>query len=223
MDKRLVLQPVYDDKTGEAMGVEVLSRVHADKAILRPHDFLNTAADSAYTWRNLDLGSLRLLEASADMWSRPGTMFINVSEETLVSRGVFRDWLDALQDLVADRSECGPVVIEIKDSNILSEPYLANCINSIRSVGAGICSDNFGSRFASTTHLYGFDWDFVKFDWRPANRSEDVWRNIAAAANHCFIADIRGVLLGVESEADVYRARDAGISLLQGYFFGGEI
>jgi EAL domain-containing protein (putative c-di-GMP-specific phosphodiesterase class I) len=223
MDKRLVLQPIYDDKMGEAMGAEVLSRVHVDKTILRPEDFLNTGADSAYTWRNLDLGSLRLLDASEDIRSHPGVMFINVSDETLVSRGVFRDWLDALQDVVADRSEHGSVVVEIKDSNILSEQYLTNCINAIRSTGAGICSDNFGSRFASTTHLYGFDWDFVKFDWRPTNRDDDVWRNITAAANHCFISGIRGVLLGVERESDVYRARDAGISLLQGYFFGGEI
>jgi len=223
MDKRLILQPVFDDKEGVSMGAEVFTRVHTEHRIVSPTELVEAGDDAPYNWRTMDLGALRLLLRSEEERGEEGVLFVNIAEETLSAPAIYHDWLDELAMLVKARQDAGPVMVEIKDNNDLAEPYLGNCIRSIRDAGAGICLDNFGNKFATRSHLFSFDWDYVKCDWRPFNRSDDVWQSIVAASNHCYENGIEGVLLGVEETEDIFRARELGFKLMQGFFFGGEI
>lgn len=176
------------------MGAEVYTRVHSEHRIISPAELVESGDDAPYNWRTIDLGALRLLISSEEEKREKGVLFVNIAEETLALA-----------------------------ANDLSEEYLGNCISSIRETGAGICLDNFGNRFATSSHLHSFDWDYIKCDWRPYNRDNDVWNNIVAASNHCYENGVEGILLGVERTEDLYRARDVGFKLLQGFYFGGEI
>ena len=217
-----VFQPQVDISTGRVTGVEVLVRWHhPERGILRPAEFLSAAAGFG---RMPDITRLVLDQAfhTAAEWQKSGIAFgrvgINFSSHDLLWTGIFRSIAQSAVEhgLTYDR-----ISVEVVESVAIDSDneQSALALYELRRLGIQIEVDDFGTGFASLSHLNRDLFDRVKIDRQFVTGIDDCEREriivdsiirLASALNIKVIAE------GVETQNEIDTLVELGCQEFQG-------
>nr|MDP9196275.1 EAL domain-containing protein [Pseudomonadota bacterium] len=146
---------------------------------------------------------------------------MNISGYTALDRG----WLKALTALVQKNPSIAPrLIIEITETAAVTDvAAMADFVRAVRRMGIRVAIDDFGAGYTTFQHLRNLPADFIKID---GSYIRDLATN---AENRLFVRNLTdlGTNLGmatvaecVESADDARILKQAGVQLLQGYYFG---
>ncbi len=218
----LVFQPQLDLTRGAVSGVEALIRWRMrDGRMIPPISFIEIAEQTGFI---TDLGHwvmVNACKAAARVrraMGRPVRVGVNVS--ALQFQG---------QDLAAfvaaakrDADDGGvPLDIEITETSVLRNlEETGAMLERIRAGGDTVSIDDFGCGYSSLSHLAELPADRIKLDKHFAGRlgvDPRSDRLVQGMVTLCRELGFTTLLEGVETEAQLRRARDLGITEVQGY------
>ncbi|MBN8845300.1 MAG: EAL domain-containing protein [Sphingomonadales bacterium] len=223
----LFYQPQVRLVDGALVGAEALIRwKHPERGLLRPASFL-PALDAGVLAEPVGRWVLETACAQAAEWRRIDPDFrMSINLSTAQFRSGELEWQirDALErySLPADALE-----LEITENILLhrQEDILAQ-LQNIRSLGAGLSFDDFGTGFASLNLLRNYPVNHIKIDKsftrlvRSSPRDRVIVVGLIDMARHL---DIGVVAEGVESVEDAEFLQAHGCAEAQGYYFGEPI
>jgi diguanylate cyclase (GGDEF)-like protein len=155
-------QPIYELASGEVKGFEALARwQHPAKGLLEPAEFLSVAESSGLIGE-ISLSIMHQTLLAAKDWPAHLKIAVNMSAVQ------FKDPLLAqrlLRLLTQINFPAGRLELEIPEDCLISgsQHALAN-IQSLQAQGISIVIDDFGTRYASLTHLKSLPFDRIKID-----------------------------------------------------------
>ena len=212
-DKSLesVFQPIFDLKSGEVFGYEVLARSPTD-VFDGPPALYNTAA------RASRVGELGRLQRELAVAGAPNKhLFINVhpaefDEPYLVRPDdpIFRHSMD--------------VFLEVTESAPLS--YFEQCISvlgELRKKGIQVAIDDFGAGFSNVKYIGDLAPDIVKLDRElvtGVRHGTRQFKLLTAIVRLCKDLGAKVVAEGIESPEEFVVAEHAGVDFCQGYLLG---
>lgn len=223
---RLFFQPLVGIESGQTavVGAEALLRwAHPRLGLLAPAAFLPLAEETGLI-RDLDLWSVeeacRTLGALGDAGSDL-RLAVNVSSGTLTDPRL----VPAVRAAVSrHRVAADRIHLEIVESRSLMDlPGVVEAMRDLRHVGVRLSLDDFGTGYSTLAWLHSLPVDQIKIDRSfvmrlPADEaSASVVRGVLALAREMAI---EVVAEGVEESAQLEALRDAGCTLVQGYFLG---
>jgi EAL domain-containing protein (putative c-di-GMP-specific phosphodiesterase class I) len=211
---RPVFQPIVDLKTGEAVGVEALSRFALEPQ-RSPDQWFAEAAE-------VGLGTqveLAALIAALENLPRlpPGLyMSLNASPDTMMSA----DFRSTIADVTAER-----IVLEVTEhSEIGDYATFGDSMADIRANGVRLAVDDAGAGFASFLHILNIQPDIIKLDVALTRGIDsDPARQALGSALLTFGLDAfdAGVVAeGIENERELMTLRALGYPFGQGYHLG---
>jgi diguanylate cyclase (GGDEF)-like protein len=219
---RLYYQPVVRLADRSIEATEALLRwIHPERGIVFPTEFIPAAEETALM---VPVGDWVMREASAQMgsWLRSGRrwrMAINISVVQLQDAG----FIDTLNAAIAAASVPPPLIeIELTESAMLRDPVAAReMVAQCRHLGMRVALDDFGTHYASLSHLKKLPVDIIKIDKsfvrglpRDANDAAIV-RSVIALGNNfgCTV-----VAEGVETPEQLEWLGENGCKLAQGFY-----
>ncbi|WP_156109780.1 EAL domain-containing protein, partial [Cryobacterium sp. MLB-32] len=216
-------QPIVALTDGRVVGHEALVRwSHPSRGLLHPEDFLEVAAATGLI---KDIGAQVLRQVCALLAERPdlpGPISVNVSAVELAAPG----WLASVQaNLTNYDVDPARIVIDVTETAALSLTESArDALASLRSAGAGIHLDDFGTGSSSLSVLRDLPVTGVKLDVRlvqDLTEKESNANTIAQGVSGLVKGlSLTGIAEGIETQmqADILRAQ--GWECGQGYLFG---
>lgn len=210
--------------TGEVVGVEALARwCTADGVTVPPDRFIAVAEDNGLIIR---LGEWVLRRACADTAavSRalgvPLTLAVNVSPRQFHDQ----DWLRILQSALDD-SGLPPdrLELEITEGILMEDPRgVVDVLHTIRSLGAAVVVDDFGTGFSSLSYLTRFPIDTIKIDRSFVGAVLQGAADAAIVDTIIVMAHTLGMTVvgeGVETQEQEHYLRARGCDIGQGYLY----
>ncbi|MGL6289961.1 MAG: putative bifunctional diguanylate cyclase/phosphodiesterase [Silanimonas sp.] len=217
------LQPIVDLTSGRAVGAEALMRWHREGRDVSPSDFVPLLEDSGLI-AQVHMGLLRELFAwvreTALMARRPSfKLHVNFSPVQLQSPGFVAE----LRDTARAYGVEGLLVCEITENTLFSSGEDAGMtLRYLADMGIPVSLDDFGTGFASLTHLIDLPLHGLKIDRSFCLRCTDDAKARAVVAGLLGLAKHLGldvVAEGVETEAQRALLVSLGAQAAQGYFF----
>jgi EAL domain-containing protein (putative c-di-GMP-specific phosphodiesterase class I) len=222
-DKELVVyyQPEVDLATGETTRVEALVRWrHPTRGLLLPDAFIPVARQSALirpiTRYVLDaaLGQCRAWHDSG----LPVSVAVNLAERDLADSRLEDEVSEALRRWKLDPST---LELEIPESAVMTDPErVQKMLNRLSRRGVRLAIDDFGSGYASLSHLKELPVDVLKIDKSFVQNMDTNDEDDAIVRSTIELAHslgLRVVAEGVESEDILERLGALGCDLAQGY------
>ena len=206
----MVVQPVFDLRTGELVGAEALARFVVEP--WRTPDVWFVEAGLVGLGEELELAAVRT--ALRELPNIPGNAWlsVNVSPATVASPR----FLDALADVPAER-----VVIEMTEHAPVGDyDTLAAPLSAVRRTGARLAIDDAGAGFASLRHVLRLKPDFIKLDITLSyDISRDPSRRALGRALISFAEEIGATVVaeGIESQQDLDTLHALGVTIGQGF------
>ncbi|HTA35542.1 MAG TPA: GGDEF domain-containing phosphodiesterase, partial [Solirubrobacteraceae bacterium] len=214
-------QPKIDLRSGRVVGVEALVRWrHPERGLMMPMTFIplleQTALVGPVTLQVIDTAL-----AQAARWRDRGLelgMAVNLSARNLLDRD-----LPGQVAALLHRHELTPscLTLEITESATMSDPLrAAEVLHALRSTGAGISIDDFGTGNASLSYLASLPASEIKIDRSfvagvcEDKRSEAIIRAIVDLAGNLHM---RVVAEGIETRVVIERLIELGCDVGQGY------
>lgn len=215
------LQPLFDLKTGEIVGAEILARwVRSDGQVIPPARFIKLAEESGrieqMTWQLLSEalnGARELLKAN------PGfTLSVNITPHHFMRPGFARELRSAV---AAARVSYRQVCIEITER----EPFddldaAAAVVTSLQSYGFKLALDDVGIGHSGLSHLKGLGANTIKIDkffvdtvGRDATADSIIQMLVRLARE----LDMGLVAEGIENRDQIHALIDCGVERGQGY------
>ncbi|QDG76693.1 EAL domain-containing protein [Labrenzia sp. PHM005] len=214
-------QPQVDSRTGQIVGVEVLTRwLHPEKGIVAPSEFLTFAADLSVAG-DIDrqvferaLAEARRLPAAA---SDIITLSFNVSEDRVNLTDI-----DELGRMV--QAYQGQVSFELLETIFLEEQddTFLQRLDQLRGLGISIEVDDFGSGHASVVALQRINPDRLKIDRRLAalvTTGSGGLRLIRSIIEIAQALELGVTAEGIETKEQAEILAKLGCDRLQGYYF----
>ncbi|WP_344965287.1 sensor domain-containing protein [Oceanisphaera sediminis] len=218
----LYYQPRVDLLSKRMIGVEALLRWrHPQRGIVAPADFLPLIIGSELEFE-VGLWVIERVLAQMTAWVAQGLEF-RVSFNVSTGQLMHADFIDALGRLLARYPQVSPSLLdlEFQEAAVLADidgliPVLQRC----RLLGLGILFDNFGTGYASLSHLNRLPVDTLKIDRSFVgdllSQGHDVGMvesviQLAAVLRMSVIAD------GMEVSAQGERLQQLGCQYVQGY------
>jgi diguanylate cyclase (GGDEF)-like protein/PAS domain S-box-containing protein len=221
-------QPIMRLSNRTVAGFEALLRWrHPQKGLISPADFIAHSEESGLI---VALGGFALERAAGDLahWQKyfPVTppLFVSVN----LSRRQLRD--RAFETLLARVLKTGEIApgtlrLEVTESAVEADGHLPAMLSRIRTAGAGLSIDDFGTGASSLSRLRNLPFDTVKIDKSFLGRQPGadghadagvVLSSIVALAH-----DLRRAVVveGVETAGDEEQLRVLGCEFGQGYHF----
>lgn len=216
------LQPILDLATGDVWGYEALIRWHrADGQVLGPAHFLEsmTAAYDAETKPPLAQAH------AAAAWAantQGKCVSFNISTAFLANLGA--DGLDWVNTIIGDIPH-GNVVFELVETIVTrdDDDAIARTVRMLRDLGVQIALDDFGVGQSTLSRLQTTCVDYVKIDKRFTAAAGRSRRDAAILERTIDLAHAAGatcIVEGIETPAQLQRARKAGAGLGQGFHLG---
>lgn len=223
---RLFYQPKLCLTNGAHSGFEALLRCIADDgSVLTPGSF-SAALEDASLSRALGDFVMEAAVQQARAWARAGVAFghiaINLSASQLKSPDFARQLLDRLAALDLPSRL---VSVEVTEGVFLSaqaDVVTANC-RALREGGINIAFDDFGTGYASLTHLRDFPVDTIKIDRSfvaGLNKGESSVAIVNAIVGLGNNLGLDVVAEGVETQAQLEFLAAIGCRYAQGFLFG---
>lgn len=213
-------QPVHRISDGSLASFEALLRLRDnDGNFISPAEFIPIAEEIGVMDR---LGTLVLHRAchAAASWSQPLVVAVNLSAQQFSSDivGTVKDAL-RVHGLPPER-----LILEITESLFIAEPTSVEAqLLELRALGCGISLDDFGTGYSSLSYLWMFSFDALKVDrncFSLLGQVKNVDKILQTIANMCEAMNLDVVAEGIETDAQLAFAREAGYTLGQGFLFG---
>ncbi len=212
-------QPQVDLATGRIVAVEALIRWNRRGKLFLPRQIIPLAEESGLIVA-IDRRMLELVCADALRLPRWLQISINLSAAHFLCDDIVPSIAGVLE-----RSGVDPrrIALEITESIMLtSEARTHDVLAQLRSLGAAIALDDFGSGLSSLAYLRRFPFDKLKVDKAFVDdvdasvESFEILRAIVALGGSLGMSV---VVEGIERRTQAERARAAGCGLGQGYLF----
>ncbi len=192
-------QPKIALSTGRVVGFEALLRLERPDGIRPPSDIDAAFSDPSLT---VELSRVMLEQVIQDMatWSANGIAFgsvaLNATEWDLTKELPCR----ILQHLSNAGLRPGALQVEVTESVFLGQSTgsIKAVIQDLRSAGIQVSLDDFGTGFASLTHLRDFRVDWLKLDRSFIGKIDS--EHEAAAIVHGVISLAQSLGLGIVAE-----------------------
>lgn len=215
-------QPIYDSAAGELFGHEALLRPSLGAQQAVSPEFAFNFADQVGKLVKFDrvVRTLHILNFR-QIYAENGLLFLNVHPHLLASVNEHGKVFERI--LHSNSVPTHRVVIEVQESTGEHESRLADAIRNYQERGYRIAIDHFGGKHSHIEHLWKLSPEFVKLDLGILRQArENIRARAALSALIKLIHDIgaQPVITGIESQADLEIAIEAGSTLLQGYFLG---
>ncbi|MGI9423786.1 MAG: EAL domain-containing protein [Hyphomicrobiaceae bacterium] len=225
---KVLFQPIIYLQREELAGFEALVRwEHPRLGLLNPSEFIPVAEESDLI---VKLGTYVLMRSveQAAKWQKelprsehPLFVSVNVSSKQLFRQDLIQEIRHIIgRAIVPD----GVLRLEITETLVMENPEQATeMLESLRSAGARLALDDFGSGYSSLTYLQRFPFDTIKIDRDLIQAQDDdsqgsaIVRSIVALSHEL---GKRVVAEGVESAADVSFLRAIGCEYAQGFYYG---
>ena len=217
-------QPIIDLASGEVTAFEVLARWnHPSRGLLQPPEFIAMAEKTGMI-SDLSFGVMQEALATARAW--PGRLKIAVN----ISPVQFSDPLIA-QRIMKVLSLTGfppaRLELEIMERSLLEDLGMALAtITSLKNAGISVCVDDFGTGYASLTHLQALPFDRIKIDRGfIASMLGDQKGDALVEALATLGKGLKLPITAEGVEAEDLRAKliELGCSDAQGWLFGNEL
>ena len=214
-------QPIVDVATARVTTREALVRwCDVDRGWVPPGEFVPVAEQSGLIDQ---LGRFVLEDAcrTAAEWDDDVRVAVNVSAEQLGKGSLVSTVLAALQDagLAPERLE-----IEVTETALIGHEAAGVAeLHELRRAGVRIALDDFGTGYSSLSHLRAFPFDKIKIDGsfvRDAVDRADCAAVVRGVATLGRALGATTVAEGVETQAQLERARLEGCTEIQGYIYG---
>lgn len=216
----LFFQPKVDPSTHLVRGSEALIRLMDDRGhLLTPGNFLPELEREGLL-SAVDLWVARTAVEQQRQWRAAGhpvlPMSINVTAATLLNPATVNQLVQTVE------SARGAIEIEITEGSLLQdEPIVAEALEALRSAGARLFIDDFGTGFSSLSYLYRFRFDGIKIDRSFTNaltfeRGRKLFDQLCSMARQM---ELELVVEGVEEEWQLgHIPRDLPVSV-QGFLY----
>ena len=216
-------QPVVRLDTREIVGLEALCRMRIGTQIVSAAAFHEATTD-AHIAIELTARMMSLVAADVRGWLDLGIPFqhvgINVSSADI--HGRVDTMLEAA--FAAQRVPLKHVILEVTESVYMGhgDGIVQQAVEKLRARGLRIALDDFGTSFASLTHLLTVPVDIIKIDKSFVDRLAPGDASMAIIEALIGIAgklDMRLIAEGIETEAQAECLQTLGCTLGQGYLF----
>lgn len=217
---RLVLQPMVGAKTGKPEIYECLLRMEKpDGSLVSAGEFVPVAEQLGLS-RLLDRRTLEL--AVALLKQHPDLVLsLNVSGLTCTDK----EWLATLARLTEGRKDVlRRMVVEITETAAIQDiDQSVNFVDSLKELGCRVAIDDFGAGYTSFKNLKLLNVDIVKIDGVFVKNVADDTSDQIFIKTMIELARTFGmetVAEWVGDERSVKHLTDAGITYMQGYYYG---
>ena len=220
---RLYYQPQVNARTGAVVGVEALARwQHPTRGLLGPQYFIPLAEELGLIG---ELGDWVLYEACRQMreWWDQQVMVPRVAVN--VAPAQFQE--SFLGTVLAALHESGmppaSLEIEITEGALAAGAEVRNLFIRLREIGVQLSVDDFGTGYSSLSHIKHFPITSFKIDKSfidgvPGDVADmAIVRAILALGSSL---QVEVVAEGVETVEQAAFLQDAGVTIIQGYFYG---
>ncbi|MDY0121574.1 MAG: EAL domain-containing protein [Sulfurimonas sp.] len=210
-------QPLVDAKTNKVVKYEALARIRTrDGSIISPNLFLDVAKED----KTFEYFTRQLFQKIFHIYSKNDIKFsLNVTYENIVSSEFISYLENRLQKYGGER-----ITFEIIESEeILDYKAVGEFITFIKKYGCKIAIDDFGSGYSNFTNLVKLDIDYIKIDGTiieklHSDKSVEIMaKSLISFAKATGIGTIAEF---VSSEEIMYKVKQLGVDLLQGYYYG---
>jgi diguanylate cyclase (GGDEF)-like protein len=215
-------QPIVDLERNEVIGFEALMRwQHPKQGVVSPTEFIPLAEETGLI---VDMGAWALRRACVEAAHWPGgiKVTVNLSSVQFERGDLYGSVKDALtvSGLRPERLE-----LEITEGVLLRDDARTHALlHKLRSLGAKIALDDFGTAYASLSYLRSFPFDKIKIDRTfVADLDKDkrgdciaIIRAVAGLAQHMAMSTVAE---GVETSDQLQTVSDAGCQEVQGFYF----
>jgi diguanylate cyclase (GGDEF)-like protein len=218
-------QPVVRFDTRAIVGLEALFRLITKSGEVLPAAAFQEATSDARIALQLTRRMFTLVAADIRRWLDMGVAFqhvgINVSSADFYS-GTLNDQL--METFQGENVSLEHVILEVSESVYMrqNDHVVARAIKEMRARGLRVALDDFGTSFASLTHLLTVPVDIIKIDksfidlLAPGDASSIIVEGLLGIAHKL---GIRVVAKGVETESQASQLSGFGCVLAQGYLF----
>lgn len=221
----LFYQPKVDLRTGAVSGLEALLRwQRPDGSVRAPATFAEALGDpglaEAIGTRVLSQ-ALRATRMWLDAGIEFGTVAINLSAFQFRNPELAEWLLDQIAEAGVPPSR---IEVEITEEVLLSRDtaLVLSIVEKLRAAGVRVAFDDFGTGFASLTHLSDFPVDIIKIDRSFVSGLEAMQKRRAITTSIISLAqtlDIEVVAEGIETATQRDLLRAMGCRTGQGYLF----
>jgi len=211
-------QPILNIRTNEIEKYESLMRIKNSKGeIIPPNDFLPIAKQSKI-YPKL---SRMLIQKSVDTFQSSSSEFsVNLSYLDISNKNTTKFILDLL-----DKTGIGPwMIFEILESEGISNyKEVMNFISQVKSYGAKIAIDDFGSGYSNFERLVELQVDFIKIDGsliKNIHQNDDMRIITKTIINFAKELGVKTVAEYVHSEEILHQVKMLGVDYAQGFYIG---
>ena len=218
----LLFQPQVDLASGKVVAVEALCRwIHQDFGLLLPYAFIPVAEASGQISR---IGEFVIEEACAALqdWDIEGIaleMAINVSPLQLALPRFAQHLFDTV-----DRFEIDPsrLTVEITENEPITDIHAAlAALHTLNDAGVVISVDDYGAGHSSLSRLDDLPARELKLDQSlVTDESTENYKHLVDVIAFAHERSVRVVAEGIETKAQLERARELGCDRGQGFLLG---
>lgn len=158
------VQPIYDIRTNEIFGYEVLARIRDGKRYMAAGQFIEIAESLGMAAKIDQIILSKGLDSRANlkMWDKK--FFFNLSTHSLFGG----NYLSVIEEHAMKNDQIGVdtgIVIEILEREAIHNvKALMDIIEAMKEKGISFALDDFGSGFSSFVYLKYFDSEYIKID-----------------------------------------------------------
>ncbi|MBA53036.1 MAG: hypothetical protein CMK89_01140 [Pseudomonadales bacterium] len=223
----LYFQPIYDLKTKNTCGLEVLTRWDTEIGEkISPSEIFYLAEVGGFvaelTLSVIDQAICYYL-AAIDPEVNPVKLSVNLSPKCLREER-FLEEVGML--LTRYHMPSKMLSFEIKEAAIIEDPSITReALNRIRAMGIGLTIDEFGAAYSNPGYMSSLPVTEVKLDQRIVARLENKfhYESVAGVISLCRERDIILVIHGVEDEGTLAKLEQMGCTFAQGHFFAAPV
>lgn len=223
--RQLVLfyQPIHELKSRRVVAAEALLRARRRSGEIRQGAPIAAAAEKGPDLRRLDSWMIERAFRDAAVWQQRAPavrLHVNVSAREIEERG-FASHLRKLAALAG--IDLARVNVEVTETSFVARPRAAaRTLDAVKSLGAEVWLDDFGTGHSSLSHLLAFPLDGIKL---PAAfvkplagdaRARALVQHLVAMAH---AMELRVIAEGVERRDQLAVLRKSGCDFVQGFLF----
>jgi len=217
----LLFQPQYSPTQKRVVGFEALARWQSPKlGLVRPDLFIRAAERSGHIRRVTDILFKKGL-ATLTTWPQDISLSFNLSGQDISNQAFILSLLGQIMESGISPSR---VEFEITETAVMSDlENSRTLLEQLQASGCKIALDDFGSGYSSFEYLDQLPLDKVKIDRsfvRKVPHSTTSREIVAGVIGLCRKLDLRCVLEGVETEAEMDILSKLQPDLIQGYLYG---
>jgi diguanylate cyclase (GGDEF)-like protein len=217
---RLVLQPMIAAKTGKPEIYECLLRMK------KPDGSLVSAGEFVPVAEQLGLSRLidrRTLELTVELLMRHPDLVLSLNVSGLTCSDT--EWLAALRRLTGGSKDIlSRIVVEITETAAIEDlDQSINFVDALKELGCRVAIDDFGAGYTSFKNLKLLNVDIVKIDGAFVKNIADDTSDQIFIKTMIELAQTFGmetVAEWVGDERSVKHLTEAGITYMQGYYYG---